>query len=157
MTEWTPIAATLVSSAEGESWREEAACWLLAESGPSVSHWPDRLQQAGLIAWEDQEDADWDLARIRWGALADELDDGFPKQLHGTGAEVCVLRFACSLVTGRGGEWGNDLPRLDHINRRLVLGAIAWACGGESAAAPYILDPLGEPPVKPVPTDLRIV
>lgn len=70
MAEWSPIGGTLVSSAKGRSWREEAACWLLAESGPGSSHWPDRLQEAGLLTWEDQENEDWDLAFVRWEALA---------------------------------------------------------------------------------------
>lgn len=152
MTEWTPIAATLLSSAEGRSRREEAACWLLAESGAGRSHWPDRLQDADLIAWEDQPDEDWDLATIRWEALAEYLKynqdpaDG----LYGTGAEWCVLRFACSLMTGRGGDWGTDLPRLDSSNQRLLLGALAWAAGGKQAAYPYMPldDPEPEPPVK---------
>ena len=141
MTEWTPIGGTLVSSAKGRSWREQAACWLLAESGAGKSHWPDRLQEAGLLTWEDQEDEEWDLVFVHWPALAEKLahDDHDPDDgLYGSGAQWCVLRFACSLMTGQGGDWGTDLPRLDSSNQRLLLGAIAWAAGGESAAYPYM-------------------
>lgn len=156
MTEWTPVAATLFSSAEGRSWRTEAACWLLAESGAGRSHWPDRLQAAGLIMWEDQPDEDWDLAFVRWKSLALEAarDDHDPEDgLYGTGAEWCVLRFASSLMTGNGGDWGGDLPRLDTTNQRLLLGALAWAAGGRAAAAPYMSDEEPAPP----PLRLRAV
>lgn len=142
MTEWSPIGGALVSSAKGRSWREEAACWLLAESGAGISHWPERLQDAGLLGWKNQEDEDWDLVFVHWSALAEKLahDDQDPADgLYGTGAEWCVLRFACSLMTGKGGDWGTDLPRLDSSNQRLLLGALAWAAGGESAAYPYML------------------
>ncbi|MFD8335600.1 hypothetical protein ACFV42_23515 [Streptomyces solisilvae] len=144
MAEWTPIGGTLVSSAKGRSWREQAACWLLAESGAGRSHWPDRLQEAGLLAWEDQEDEDWDLVFVRWTELAHELahdDHDLAEGLYGTGAELCMLRFACALVTGQGGDWGVDLPRLDPTNRRIVVGALVWAAGGESAAYPYMPPP----------------
>ncbi|MGW0647327.1 hypothetical protein ACWD4T_00740 [Streptomyces umbrinus] len=159
MAEWTPIGRTLVSSAKGRSWREEAACWLLAESGAGESHWPDRLQEAGLLAWETQKSEDWDLASVRWSALAQTLafmDHDPADGLYGTYAEWCVLRFACSLMTGKGGDWGTDLPRLDRSNQRIVLGALAWAAGGEEAAYPYLLPKQPEP--EPVlPTPLRIV
>lgn len=155
MAEWTPIGGTLVSSAKGRSWREEAACWLLAESGAGESHWPDRLQEAGLLSWETQESEDWDLAFVRWSALAQTLvlkDHDPADGLYGTGAEWCVLRFACSLMTGKGGDWGTDLPRLDGSNQRIVLGALAWAAGGEKAAYPYMLPEQPEPePVPPAP------
>ncbi|MEU5181108.1 hypothetical protein AB0G49_13760 [Streptomyces longwoodensis] len=153
MTAWTPIAGTLTSSAEGRSLREQAACWLLAESGAGSSHWPDRLQDAGLIDWEDQPDQDWDLAFVRWDALARVLatDEHDPEDgLVGTGAEWCMLRFACALMTGKGGDWGTDLQRLDHANRRIILGALAWAAGGQDAAYPY-MDLEEKPPPPPAP------
>ncbi|NML55127.1 hypothetical protein HHL19_35640 [Streptomyces sp. R302] len=159
MAEWTPIGGTLVSSAKGRSWREEAACWLLAESGSGESHWPDRLQEAGLLSWETQESEDWDLVFVRWSALAQTLarkDHDPADGLYGTGAEWCVLRFACSLMTGKGGNWGTDLPRLDGSNQRIVLGALAWAAGGEAAAHPYMLPKRPEPEPVP-PTPLHIV
>ncbi|MEU9925111.1 hypothetical protein AB0H51_28150 [Streptomyces griseoluteus] len=144
-----------MSSAEGRSWREEAACWLLAESGAGRSHWPDKLQTAGLIDWEDQPEADWDFAFVRWPALAQALATDDPEGgLYGTGAEQCMLRFACALMTGNGGDWGTDLPRLDHANQRIILGALAWAAGGQSAAYPY-MDVQEEPP--PAPTVLHSV
>jgi hypothetical protein len=151
VTEWTPIGATLVSSAESRTWREQAACWLLAESGAGRSHWPDRLQEAGLIDWEDQPEADWDFAFVRWPALTQVLatDDHDPEDgLNGTGAEWCMLRFACALMTGKGGDWGTDLQRLDHANQRIIHGAIAWAAGGQTAAYPY-MDVQEEPPPAP--------
>jgi len=139
MTAWTETAQTLLDTARREGiLRKEAACWLLAECGAGRSKWPDALQEAGYITWTHQEEEDWDLADVQWERLAGDLARSDP--LYGTGAELCVLRFACSLVTGTGGPWGDDLPRLDHTNRRLVLGAIAWASGGASAASGYILD-----------------
>ncbi|MGW0337068.1 hypothetical protein ACWD0J_35465 [Streptomyces sp. NPDC003011] len=158
MTEWSPIGGTLVSSAAGRSWREEAACWLLAESGPGSSHWPDRLQDAGLLSWEDQETEDWDLAFVRWAALAEVLgykDHDPVDGLHGTDNEWAMLRFACALMTGKGGDWAADLPGLDHANRRILLGALAWAAGGEKAAYPYMLPAAEAPVVQPSPAEGR--
>jgi hypothetical protein len=137
--EWTPFGGTLVSSAKGRTWREEAACWLLAESGAGESHWPDRLQEAGLLSWEDQESDDWDLVFARWPALAEILafkEHDPADGLCGTDAEWCLLRFACSLTTGKGGDWGTDLPRLDRSNQRILLGALAFTAGGEKAVYP---------------------
>ncbi|MEU9405726.1 hypothetical protein AB0E08_08465 [Streptomyces sp. NPDC048281] len=160
MAEWSPIGGTLVSSAKGRSWREEAACWLLAESGPGSSHWPDRLQDAGLIIWEDQPDEDWDLAFVRWEALAVDLkqkDHDPADGLYGTDPEWVMLRFACALMTGKGGDWATDLPRVDHANRRILLGALAWAAGGEKAAYPYMAPEPVEPPPPPGGRRLRPV
>lgn len=159
MAEWTAIGGTLFSSAKGRSWREEAACWVLAESGAGRSCWPDRLQEAGLLAWETQEDEDWDRVFVRWSALAHTLaftEHDAADGLHGTGAEWCVLRFACSLMTGEGGDWGADLSRLDHSNRQILLGALTWAAGGEKAAHPYILLPPQKPEPDP-PSTLHVV
>ena len=154
MAEWSPIGGTLVNSAKGRSQREEAACWLLAESGPGSSHWPERLQDAGLLAWEDQENEDWDLVFVRWAALAVVLayQDHDPADgLYGTDSEWVMLRFACALMTGKGGDWAADLPGLDHTNRRIVLGALAWAAGGQEAAYSYMLPAAEAAVVQPPP------
>lgn len=161
MTRWTAIGATLLKSAEYRSQREQAACWLLAESGAFESHWPDRLERAGLLAWEVQDDKGWDLVYVRWVALEEQLKstDHDPYDgLYGNDAEWCMLRFACSLMTGKGGEWGPGLSSLDANNRRILLGAITWAAKGRDAAYAYILDDQPQPnPKPPGPPKLRSV
>lgn len=147
--EWTPVANCLFASSLGRSWREEAATWLLAEFGPGRSHWPEQLDQAGFLDWEEAvEDApedEFDMAWVRWDALADALvADGTSESMYGTRSEWAVLRFACALMTGRAGDWGNDLTLLDGGNRRLAVAALAWAAGGKRSALPLI-PPLPEP------------
>lgn len=141
MAEWSEIGSALQSSAKDRtSWRIEAASWLLAESGAGVSHWPELLDKAGLVEWNGQDAEGYDLAFVDWEGLARRLAQPPEKlaNLYGTNAEWAMLRFACSLVTGKGGDWGADLTSLDHFNQRIILGALAWAAGGISAAYPYM-------------------
>ncbi|MHA6765722.1 hypothetical protein [Streptacidiphilus sp. PAMC 29251] len=67
--------------------------------------------------------------------------------MHGNASELAVLRFACALMNGTGGDWGRDLALLEEDQRRLVLGALAWAGGGQRAAHPFMAEqPDPEPP-----------
>lgn len=151
--EWSPIANYLVASSLGRSWREEAATWLLAEFGFGRSHWPEQLDQAGLLDWEEAGDNapedEFDMARVRWAALADALTSGneAASSMQGSRSEWAVLRFACALMTGQAGDWGSDLTLLDKHNQRLAVAALAWAAGGKRAAYPLLPEPAhAEPP-----------
>lgn len=148
MAEWSPIGNVLQSSSKDRtSWRIEAASWLLAESGAGISHWPELLDEAGLVEWDGQDAEGYDLGFVKWEELARRLAQPTERitNLHGTNAEWGMLRFACSLVTGEGGDWGAALTSLDHSNQRIILGAIAWAAGGITAAYPYMDLPAPEP------------
>ncbi|MFF2618968.1 hypothetical protein [Kitasatospora sp. NPDC058046] len=138
---WSPVGAVLLASARhARNWPEQGACWLLAEHGIGESYWPGQLDRAGLLAWHHARlgGAPHAQAFVRWPALARTLTrqiaDG---PLHGSPAQWAVLRVALALTTGRGGDWATDLSRLEEINRTIVLGAVAWAAGGEQAAYPY--------------------
>lgn len=151
-TQWTPIAGCLFATARGRSWREEAATWLLAES--IYARWPDQLDKAGFLEWEHPaadapEEDSYSMAWVRWEVLSKALVRGTKAatSMHGNASELAVLRFACALMTGNGGDWGNDLPLLDEVQRHLVLSALAWAGGGQRAAHPFMREqPDPEPP-----------
>ncbi|MDX3165912.1 hypothetical protein PV516_19180 [Streptomyces scabiei] len=114
------LAHQLATTVSGST-NEEAALWLLAESG----HWLDELDRVGLIT----RDPDSDRARVDWPGTAAQR-----YQLIGTDSEFQVLRIARALAHPDLGADFPHLSRLDETNRRLVLHAIAWAASGRAWA-----------------------
>ncbi|MCF1592474.1 MULTISPECIES: hypothetical protein [Streptomyces] len=114
------LAQQLAATAHPNT-REEAAVWLLAESG----HWLEELDRMGLIS----RDTDSGQARVDWPGTSSQR-----YQLIGTDAEFQILTIARALAAP---ELGADFPhlsKLDADNRLLVLHAIAWASAGREWA-----------------------
>ncbi|WP_327358378.1 hypothetical protein [Streptomyces sp. NBC_01304] len=131
------LHAALTNGAEGV-YHQVAAVLLLT----GHDQWPDRLDRAGLVLWDD----DRQYAAVKWRDVLDRLD-GPPRraaddgpwdetydELICSGSAARILRLACALGAGMPIDLRDALSSLDDINKLLVLDAVAHAMGGHQWA-----------------------
>jgi hypothetical protein len=122
----------LMAAADGD-WGQEAAVDLLHRHG----RWLQTLDGNGYIEHDPEFE---DYASIDWDTVARALNDTGSLDtialsiLVGSGSERQVLAAAASLGGGEPVRLRSGFGSLDHVNRRIVLHAIAHAMAGRTYA-----------------------